>query len=71
MSSTETVSAHQLVRGDVVHVPDQEGWYVVSSAFQEGSGGPMDLDLYGESSQDGFSWNADPEELVERRIELI
>jgi len=71
VEGTEFVSAYLLVRGDVVRVPGQEGWYVVTSAFQEGAGGPIDLDLYGERGEGGYGWHAGHQEPVERRIRPI
>ena len=50
-------------------MPGKDGWYVVGSAFQEGNDGPMDLDLYGESDEEGsYNWNAGHDEQIERRV---
>jgi hypothetical protein len=64
---SSTVSAHLLSPGDVIRVEGQDGWYVVESAFQEGTGGPMDLDLVGEEGQFSYNWHVGPEHQIERR----
>jgi hypothetical protein len=67
-SRAEAVSAHLLRSGDVVRVEGQGGWYILSSAFQEGTGGPMDLDLLGEDGRSSYNWHVGPEHRIEQRI---
>jgi hypothetical protein len=44
----------QLARGDAIRIDGQPGWWIVDSAFEEGTGGPIDIDL---SNEDDRLWN--------------
>jgi hypothetical protein len=65
---SETVSAQLLTPGDVIRVEGEDGWFVVGGAFQEGVGGPMDLDLIREDDEFSYNWHIGPEYQIERRI---